>query len=367
MWSLGCTLAELHSGQKLFPGHTNEDQLHSIMEVFGLPPQDMIEESRVQLGFFDDSGRAQLPRSLVRVPGSRALPLALRTTDEHFTDFIRSCLQWDPEWRLTPHGAMDHEWVRAPRMPPAPSAASDLDGEEGPGPPSGNECGSAAPLRDAKDPGAALHGHPDATLASHDHRADQVIEEDLVFALGRKKDTAGTPLIQEDLTTARSAQQCPALASCARQEADGTSQSHERLVTSSVAQRDPNSPCGPKAEAAKASTNEGNLTMTPVDPSPAAASDCNRSLATDSCNKQRQAARTPRETIRAADPEDAEGPSASAGQAKAPPAGEVVQAVSRRHNNPPQRFLFASKRLRPFFRRLLHCHSCCCGDGDVAY
>ncbi|XP_061417544.1 dual specificity tyrosine-phosphorylation-regulated kinase 4-like [Lethenteron reissneri] len=370
MWSLGCTLAELHSGQTLFPGHTNEDQLHSIMEVFGLPPQNMIEESSVQLEFFDDSGRAQLHRRLVRAPGSRALPLALGTTDELFIDFIRSCLQWDPEWRLTPHGAMDHEWVRAPRMPPAQSAAPDLDDEEGPGPPSGNTCGSAAPLRDAKDPGAALHVHPDATLASsdnqgiaspsHDNWADQVIEEALVFALGRKRDTAGTLLIQEDLTTARSAQQCPALASCTRQEADGTSQSHECLVTSSVAQRDPNPPCGPKAEAAEASTNGGNLTMTPVDPSPAAASDCNRSLATDSCNKQQQAARTPRETIRAADREDA-------GHAKALPAEEVVQAASHRHNNPSQRFLFANKRLRPFFRRLLHCHSCCGGGGEVGY
>merc|ERR1719460_3567074 len=45
MWSLGCILAELYTGYPLFPGENEVEQLACIMEVLGVPPRRMIEQS----------------------------------------------------------------------------------------------------------------------------------------------------------------------------------------------------------------------------------------------------------------------------------------------------------------------------------
>ena len=39
MWSLGCILAELHTGDPLFAGETEHSQLALVMEINGLPPR----------------------------------------------------------------------------------------------------------------------------------------------------------------------------------------------------------------------------------------------------------------------------------------------------------------------------------------
>jgi len=42
MWSLGCILAELHTGIPLFPGENEPEQMSYIMEVNGFPPLSML-------------------------------------------------------------------------------------------------------------------------------------------------------------------------------------------------------------------------------------------------------------------------------------------------------------------------------------
>jgi serine/threonine protein kinase len=43
MWSLGCVLAELHTGRPLFAGSCEGDQLLKIIEYLGMPPDEMLE------------------------------------------------------------------------------------------------------------------------------------------------------------------------------------------------------------------------------------------------------------------------------------------------------------------------------------
>ena len=53
MWSLGCILAELHSGYPLFPGENEQEQIACIIEILGVPPKHFLEKSsRIKL-FFD--------------------------------------------------------------------------------------------------------------------------------------------------------------------------------------------------------------------------------------------------------------------------------------------------------------------------
>ena len=44
-------------------------------------------------------------------PGTRNLATAVKTNDILFLDFLRRCLEWDPDDRLTPEDALHHEWI----------------------------------------------------------------------------------------------------------------------------------------------------------------------------------------------------------------------------------------------------------------
>ncbi|CAD6227214.1 GSCOCG00006021001-RA-CDS [Cotesia congregata] len=92
MWSLGCILAELHTGYPLFPGENEIEQLACIMEVLGPPPESLISHATRRRLFFDSKGN---PRS----------------NDALFIDFVSRCLEWDPKERMTPDEAMRHKWL----------------------------------------------------------------------------------------------------------------------------------------------------------------------------------------------------------------------------------------------------------------
>ena len=52
MWSFGCILAELYTGYPLFPGENEVEQLACIMEVMGLPPNNVLDQATRRRLFF---------------------------------------------------------------------------------------------------------------------------------------------------------------------------------------------------------------------------------------------------------------------------------------------------------------------------
>ncbi|CAO3588699.1 unnamed protein product [Absidia cylindrospora] len=130
MWSFGCILAELYTGIPIFPGETEQEQLACMMEVLGLPPMALMETCSRRKLFFDTYHRPRPvinSRGKTRVVGSKTLASVLRCSDHHeplFLDFIQSCLQWDPDQRLSPYDALQHPWFTTssakPTPPPAP-------------------------------------------------------------------------------------------------------------------------------------------------------------------------------------------------------------------------------------------------------
>lgn len=52
MWSVGCILAELHTGYPLFPGENEQEQLACIMEIQNVPEPYIIEKSTRRKLFF---------------------------------------------------------------------------------------------------------------------------------------------------------------------------------------------------------------------------------------------------------------------------------------------------------------------------
>lgn len=62
-------------------------------------------------------------------PGSKSLTQALKGCDDPlFLDFVKKCLDWDPERRMTPSAALRHGWLRRrlPRPPASDSASLGL-------------------------------------------------------------------------------------------------------------------------------------------------------------------------------------------------------------------------------------------------
>ena len=44
MWSLGCIIAELFTGQPLFPGESEQELLEYMMELNGIPSREFIDQ-----------------------------------------------------------------------------------------------------------------------------------------------------------------------------------------------------------------------------------------------------------------------------------------------------------------------------------
>uniref|UniRef100_A0A8D8UQ46 dual-specificity kinase n=1 Tax=Cacopsylla melanoneura TaxID=428564 RepID=A0A8D8UQ46_9HEMI len=116
MWSLGCILAELYTGCPLFPGENEVEQLACIMELLGVPGEDVIANASRRRLFFDSKGT---PRCITnskgrkRKPGSKDMATVIRCTDKAFVDFVTQCFCWDSKKRLTPDEALRHEWLKS--------------------------------------------------------------------------------------------------------------------------------------------------------------------------------------------------------------------------------------------------------------
>ncbi|KAL6708527.1 serine/threonine protein kinase, CMGC, dual-specificity [Coniothyrium glycines] len=125
MWSLGCILAELLTGYPIFPGENEQEQLACIMEIFGPPEKHLIEKSSRKKLFFDSLGKPRITVSTKgrrRRPSSKTLQQALKCDDDAFLDFITRCLRWDPDRRLKPDEAMQHEFITGIRRTARPAA-----------------------------------------------------------------------------------------------------------------------------------------------------------------------------------------------------------------------------------------------------
>ena len=113
MWSLGCILAEIHSGCPLFPGESEAEQLLYIMETRGIPPPNILEISTRKKLFFDGNVPKIIPnsRGKKKYPNTKSLIDKAKTNDEVFLDFLDRCFDWNPVTRITPEEAFNHEFI----------------------------------------------------------------------------------------------------------------------------------------------------------------------------------------------------------------------------------------------------------------
>ena len=114
MWSLGCVLCELFTGFPIFPGENEYDLIYYFMEYLGMPSKNLIEFSPKKNLFFDENGNCLNKKNSfgkIRKPNKKSIENLLKNSDEDFVDFVKKCLVWEVEKRLTPLMALKHKWI----------------------------------------------------------------------------------------------------------------------------------------------------------------------------------------------------------------------------------------------------------------
>ncbi|KAF0975904.1 hypothetical protein FDP41_005231 [Naegleria fowleri] len=132
MWSFGCILVELHTGNPLFDGKNETDQIYKIIQVIGMPPRHMIEQSPKKDKFFklntlthqyEPLDSSVIPNSvslyniIMNVPPKRHIsPYSF--TFEVPMNFMKlymlvnKILQYDPHIRLKPQYAIQEDFFK---------------------------------------------------------------------------------------------------------------------------------------------------------------------------------------------------------------------------------------------------------------
>lgn len=118
MWSFGCIMAELYIGYPILPGESECDQMSRVMELIGVPQPSIYKVSQRRHKYFKHKSDTDYEpimlknsKGKLRKPKGKPLDFIIGDEDNDFLDFVRKCLIWDPEERMTPDEALRHVWV----------------------------------------------------------------------------------------------------------------------------------------------------------------------------------------------------------------------------------------------------------------
>lgn len=136
MWSLGCILVEMHTGEPLFSGANEVDQMNKIVEVLGMPPKHILDQAHKSRKYFDrlpdgtfvlkktKDGKKYKPPGTRKLhdilgvetggPGGRRLGEPGHTVSDYlkFKDLILRMLDYDPKTRISPYHALQHSFFK---------------------------------------------------------------------------------------------------------------------------------------------------------------------------------------------------------------------------------------------------------------
>jgi len=128
IWSLGCIVAELWTGEVLFQNDCVQGLLARVMSIMGPFPEDMFKgklskhfftEDKIFFKVVDDDkdDSCKIPRRMgdkihLLIPKKTTLKARLKTNDEVFIDFVSSLLNLDKDERPTATQALKHPWFK---------------------------------------------------------------------------------------------------------------------------------------------------------------------------------------------------------------------------------------------------------------
>ncbi|MQM01741.1 hypothetical protein Taro_034505 [Colocasia esculenta] len=120
IWSIGCILVELCSGEALFQTHENLEHLAMMERVFGPLPQHMLKKADRHSEKYIRRGRLDWPEGATSRESIRAVLKLLRLQNlvmqhvDHsagdLIDLLQGLLRYDPSQRLTAREALRHSF-----------------------------------------------------------------------------------------------------------------------------------------------------------------------------------------------------------------------------------------------------------------
>ncbi|KAH9316482.1 hypothetical protein KI387_025109 [Taxus chinensis] len=122
IWSLGCILAELCSGNVLFQNDSPATLLARVVGIIGPIDQDMLVKGRDTYKYFTKNHmlyeRSQDTNRLeYLIPKKTSLRHRLPMGDQGFIDFVEYLLEINPNKRPTASEALKHPWLSYPYEP----------------------------------------------------------------------------------------------------------------------------------------------------------------------------------------------------------------------------------------------------------
>ena len=127
IWSLGCIVAELWTGNVLFQNDSVQGLLARVMSIVGGFPEDTFRTGRLIKHFFTrekliytiaDEKETSRGRTVhVMVPKKSSLKARLKTDDKLFLDFVSRLLDLDKDARPTASEALKHPWITQAKYP----------------------------------------------------------------------------------------------------------------------------------------------------------------------------------------------------------------------------------------------------------
>jgi dual specificity tyrosine-phosphorylation-regulated kinase 2/3/4 len=121
IWSMGCIIYELITGQPLFPAQNENELLEYFILTIGEIPPCMLQIGKKYKQFFSKPGGSM--NDLIRsrkvmneqlpVPGKQSVRkmLARYNISDECISFIEKCLALHPEERVKPQAALHHRWI----------------------------------------------------------------------------------------------------------------------------------------------------------------------------------------------------------------------------------------------------------------
>jgi len=126
MWSMGCILAEMLQGKPIFPGSSTINQIEKIVELTGMPSEDVIKgispfaPTMMQSLHGEKRREALQPNTMDTFnlskrdgPADRAASwrTKLPNASAEAIDLLQKLLSFTPQHRISAEGALDHPYV----------------------------------------------------------------------------------------------------------------------------------------------------------------------------------------------------------------------------------------------------------------
>jgi len=103
MWSIGCIFAEMVTGNIIFKGFSEKEQIRKIFEILGTPTEKTYPMYMEYSGWKEDNWEVYYPQDLKKI---------LPTLDDNGIDLLKKLLELDPDKRIVANEALEHPYFK---------------------------------------------------------------------------------------------------------------------------------------------------------------------------------------------------------------------------------------------------------------